>query len=193
MLKILLVDDEPVNLRVLDSMLARGDFALLEAATGEECLELVRRERPDIVLLDVVLPGHEYTIYGLSWHHAGIVRNSGPYELYAPYSTARNDPGLLAALAASASSHAELCAALPADADPDLPICRDVWQQAPGGERGFFKQTALDIVFPPHLRAPGFPLRANVLLFSHADALQGRFTHPASVELNVRVCFDKNV
>lgn len=57
MLKILLVDDEPVNLRVLDSMLARGDFALLEAATGEECLELVRRERPDIVLLDVVLPG----------------------------------------------------------------------------------------------------------------------------------------
>ena len=56
-LKILVVDDEPVNLRVMKMMLASDDFEVLETSTGEACLEMARREQPDIVLLDVVLPG----------------------------------------------------------------------------------------------------------------------------------------
>lgn len=56
-LKILIVDDEPVNVRVMRMMLSSAGYTLLEASTGEECLEMVRREQPDIVLLDVVLPG----------------------------------------------------------------------------------------------------------------------------------------
>ncbi len=54
---ILAVDDEPQIRRVLRTTLSAQGYTILEAKSGEEALETVRRERVDLVLLDVNLPG----------------------------------------------------------------------------------------------------------------------------------------
>jgi len=53
---ILLVDDEPVNIQVLDSYLAHEQVTLHRAYSGEEALASIKRSKPDLVLLDVMLP-----------------------------------------------------------------------------------------------------------------------------------------
>lgn len=54
---ILAVDDEPQIRRVLRTTLSAQGYTILEAKSGEEALEAVRRERVDLVLLDMNLPG----------------------------------------------------------------------------------------------------------------------------------------
>ncbi|HKW31649.1 MAG TPA: response regulator transcription factor [Candidatus Acidoferrum sp.] len=54
---ILVVDDEPQIRRVLRSTLSTHGYVIMEAKTGEEALELLRKERPDLVLLDMNMPG----------------------------------------------------------------------------------------------------------------------------------------
>jgi two-component system, OmpR family, KDP operon response regulator KdpE len=54
---ILVVDDEPQIRRVLRSTLSTRGYVIIEAKTGEEALESVRKERPDLILLDVNMPG----------------------------------------------------------------------------------------------------------------------------------------
>jgi len=55
--KILIVDDEPQIRRVLRTTLTSQGYAVIEAKTGDEALELFRDERPDLVLLDMNMPG----------------------------------------------------------------------------------------------------------------------------------------
>jgi two-component system KDP operon response regulator KdpE len=54
---ILVVDDEPQIRRVLRTTLTFRGYTISEATSGEEALELVRKLKPDLVLLDVNLPG----------------------------------------------------------------------------------------------------------------------------------------
>jgi DNA-binding response OmpR family regulator len=53
---VLVVDDEPRIVEFLSENLRDDDFAVLSAATGAEAIELLGRARPDVILLDVVLP-----------------------------------------------------------------------------------------------------------------------------------------
>ena len=55
--RILIVDDEQANRRLLEVMLGSEGFQLQTAASGEEALALVAREPPDLILLDVMMPG----------------------------------------------------------------------------------------------------------------------------------------
>ncbi len=56
MAKILVVDDEP-NIREIVGLYLRGEgYEVLSAADGEEGLELYRRGRPDLVVLDLIMP-----------------------------------------------------------------------------------------------------------------------------------------
>jgi len=55
--KILIVDDNPGNLGVLFEYLSRSDFKVLVAQSGEDALELVKENMPDIILLDILMPG----------------------------------------------------------------------------------------------------------------------------------------
>lgn len=55
--KILVVDDSLVNLAVLDEILERQNYEVLLANSGERALATVKKSRPDIILLDVVMPG----------------------------------------------------------------------------------------------------------------------------------------
>ena len=53
---ILVVDDEPINLRVLNNFLANQNFSLTFAVSGLEALKYLRRQKYDLVLLDVMMP-----------------------------------------------------------------------------------------------------------------------------------------
>ncbi len=55
--KILIVDDEPINLQVLINNLALENYAITQATNGKEALELIEQGlQPDLVLLDVMMP-----------------------------------------------------------------------------------------------------------------------------------------
>ena len=53
--RLLLVDDEPTNLQVLRHIL-QADYRLLFATDGERALQVAREQRPDLVLLDIMMP-----------------------------------------------------------------------------------------------------------------------------------------
>jgi two-component system KDP operon response regulator KdpE len=54
---ILVVDDEPQIRRVIRTTLSSNGYVILECRSGEEALETLHRERPDLVLLDINMPG----------------------------------------------------------------------------------------------------------------------------------------
>ena len=54
---ILVVDDIPENVRLLDAVLAPRGYDVLTAASGKEALDRVATAQPDLILLDVVMPG----------------------------------------------------------------------------------------------------------------------------------------
>jgi CheY-like chemotaxis protein len=54
--RILVADDEPGMVRFIQLALAKDGYDILEARNGEETIEVVQRERPDLVLLDVQMP-----------------------------------------------------------------------------------------------------------------------------------------
>ncbi|MGC4084189.1 MAG: response regulator [Vicinamibacterales bacterium] len=53
---ILVVDDLPANTRVLEALLLRDGYRVTCAENGEQALEEVARKKPDLVLLDIVMP-----------------------------------------------------------------------------------------------------------------------------------------
>ena len=55
--KILIADDEPNILISLEYLMKREGYHVLLARDGGEALNLITRERPDLVLLDVMMPG----------------------------------------------------------------------------------------------------------------------------------------
>jgi two-component system cell cycle response regulator len=54
--RILVVDDIPANVRLLEAKLAAEYFEVVSASSGKEALELIEKQEPDIVLLDVMMP-----------------------------------------------------------------------------------------------------------------------------------------
>ena len=54
---ILVVDDEPAIVRLIRAKLQADGYAVVTAESGESALESVERERPDLVVLDLMMPG----------------------------------------------------------------------------------------------------------------------------------------
>ncbi len=54
--KILVVDDQPVNVQLLKRKLEREGIQVVAAFTGQEALQIVPKEQPDLILLDVMMP-----------------------------------------------------------------------------------------------------------------------------------------
>jgi CheY-like chemotaxis protein len=54
---VLVVDDQPQNVRLLEALLSPHGYEVLQAASGAEALELAWGRQPDLVLLDVEMPG----------------------------------------------------------------------------------------------------------------------------------------
>lgn len=57
--KILVVDDEPDFVQLMTYNLTRAGFEVLQAANGLDAVHLARRHVPDVVLLDVMMPGFD--------------------------------------------------------------------------------------------------------------------------------------
>jgi len=55
--KVLIVDDSEPSLDGLGQLLERAQYTVLTATNGADAFEIVKRERPDLVLLDVLMPG----------------------------------------------------------------------------------------------------------------------------------------
>lgn len=54
--RILVIDDNPGMLKVLDKWLKVAGYEVIEAWDGKMGLEITRREKPDLVLLDILMP-----------------------------------------------------------------------------------------------------------------------------------------
>jgi DNA-binding response OmpR family regulator len=54
--KIVVIDDDPVTREILDKMLSKDNFEVFLAKDGKSGHELVLKEKPDLVLLDLLLP-----------------------------------------------------------------------------------------------------------------------------------------
>jgi len=57
--RILVVDDDKQIVRLVSSYLEEAGFAVLAAFDGESAMHTIRREHPDLIVLDVMLPGHD--------------------------------------------------------------------------------------------------------------------------------------
>ena len=55
--RVLVVDDLPANIKVLEAKLTADYFTVVTASNGIDALRLAESESPDIILLDVMMPG----------------------------------------------------------------------------------------------------------------------------------------
>lgn len=55
--RVLCVDDEPRNLKLLEAILAPAGYELVMAENGEQALSLIEQQPPDLILLDIMMPG----------------------------------------------------------------------------------------------------------------------------------------
>lgn len=55
--RILIVDDEPQNIRLIQTMLAPEGYVLQSATSGKEALSIIAESPPDLILLDALMPG----------------------------------------------------------------------------------------------------------------------------------------
>ena len=54
---VLVVDDLPQNVRLLEAVLSPRGFRVVTASSGQEALGALSKEHPDVVLLDILMPG----------------------------------------------------------------------------------------------------------------------------------------
>ncbi|HEY5789526.1 MAG TPA: response regulator [Gammaproteobacteria bacterium] len=57
MAKVLIVDDSPTEIHVLTGMLEKHGIQCISAESGEAGIALARSEHPDLILMDIVMPG----------------------------------------------------------------------------------------------------------------------------------------
>ncbi len=57
MTKILLVDDEPDIIFTTKVMLEKSGYKVMTATNSDECLEEMAKDQPDLILLDIMMPG----------------------------------------------------------------------------------------------------------------------------------------
>jgi len=55
--KILVIEDNPVEIQTIKSRLEKNHFEVLTARTGEEGIDIARRHKPDLIFMDMILPG----------------------------------------------------------------------------------------------------------------------------------------
>src|SRR5439155_19965369 len=54
--RILVVDDVPENIRLLEAILAPRGYTVLAASSGQRTLDRVAEQQPDLILLDIMMP-----------------------------------------------------------------------------------------------------------------------------------------
>ncbi len=57
MKRILVIEDNETNIYLVGFILKKNDYEIIEARSGEEGIELAVKEKPDLILMDIQLPG----------------------------------------------------------------------------------------------------------------------------------------
>lgn len=57
MARVLIIDDSPTEIYKLTTMLEKHGHVVVAAESGEEGIEVAKKEQPDVVLMDIVMPG----------------------------------------------------------------------------------------------------------------------------------------
>jgi len=57
MKKILIVDDDAGIRELVDTTLRSDDYQIFQAENGEQAIELARAEKPDLIIMDIMMPG----------------------------------------------------------------------------------------------------------------------------------------
>lgn len=57
MARIMVVDDSPADLQNLKSILQKGGYDVIEVASGQDSIAKAKAEKPDAIVMDVVMPG----------------------------------------------------------------------------------------------------------------------------------------
>ena len=71
MAKILVVDDSPTEVHILRTILQKAGHGVITATNGMEALEMARSEKPDLILMDVIMPGiNGFQVTRQLTHHA---------------------------------------------------------------------------------------------------------------------------
>ena len=73
---ILIIEDHPALARLYRTVLERTDYRVALAADGEAGIEAARREHPDLVILDLILPGMPGTQVARLLYQEGIFPNT---------------------------------------------------------------------------------------------------------------------
>jgi len=55
--RIVVVEDNETNMYLINFILEKNDYEVIKAPSGEEAIELVAKEKPDLVIMDIDLPG----------------------------------------------------------------------------------------------------------------------------------------
>lgn len=54
--KILIVDDEPINIQLVENILKDKDYDLVSADNGLDAMVMIKEEKPDLIVLDIMIP-----------------------------------------------------------------------------------------------------------------------------------------
>jgi twitching motility two-component system response regulator PilH len=55
--RVLVVDDSPTDTHLISTMLQKNGFTVLTAASGQEAIAKAKQDKPDLILMDIVMPG----------------------------------------------------------------------------------------------------------------------------------------
>ena len=73
--RILIVDDEQAFLEMVSKRLKAKGYEVMTAGEGAKALEMVRNERPDLIISDLVMPGMDGAELGRVLHEDRLTRN----------------------------------------------------------------------------------------------------------------------
>ena len=54
---IMVVDDEPDNITTVKAVLEKNGYNVISAVSGDDCLEKLKTAKPDLILMDIMMPG----------------------------------------------------------------------------------------------------------------------------------------
>lgn len=76
--KILVVDDEPVVVKSLKEILQLQNYEVVTAGNGEECIKKILSEKPDLVILDIMMPGMDGYDFLVSLKEMKVIKEDEP-------------------------------------------------------------------------------------------------------------------
>lgn len=83
--KILIVEDDELNRKLFQSILFEAGYDVLVASDGDEALEIIKKENPSLILLDIIMPKKSGLDVVKELREKKLLKDSKVYALTATY------------------------------------------------------------------------------------------------------------